>query len=151
VEPRRLVVEITETSVMVEPETATATLATLSEAGIRVSLDDFGSGYTSIDDVTRLPIALLKVDRSLVSQVCTPRGYALVSSMQLMGDALGVATVAEGVETVEELALVMAIGCTYVQGFLIGRPVAPADVDHGRRPHMDDELLARRAAERRDA
>jgi EAL domain-containing protein (putative c-di-GMP-specific phosphodiesterase class I) len=71
--------------------------------------------------------------------------------MQLMGDALGVATVAEGVETAEELALVMTIGCTYVQGFLIGRPVAAADVDHGRRPHMDDELLARRAAGRRDA
>jgi diguanylate cyclase (GGDEF)-like protein len=144
VDPGRLIVEITETSVMVEPETAAATLARLSEAGIRVSLDDFGSGYTSIDDVTRLPISLLKVDRSLVSKVRTERGHALVSSMQLMGDALGVATVAEGVETIEELALVTSIGCTYVQGFLIGRPVAASDIDHRRRTHRDDELPARR-------
>lgn len=144
----RLIVEITETAIMVGPDTAAATLGALAEAGVRVSLDDFGSGYTSIHDLTRLPVALLKVDRSLVAQVVGERGFALVWAMQLLGDAVGVQTVAEGVETPAELALVREIGCQYVQGYLLGRPVPASEVDHTRRSAVDDELGPRRRPNR---
>ena len=129
----RLIVEITETAVMVEPETAAATVTALADAGVRVSLDDFGSGYTSIHDLTHLQVSMLKVDRDLVSQVTTDRGYALVSAMRMLGDAVDVATVAEGVETLTELALVRDIGFQLAQGYLLGRPVPAAEVDHAPR------------------
>jgi diguanylate cyclase (GGDEF)-like protein len=140
----RLIVEITETAVMIEPDTANATLTGLTRAGIRVSLDDLGIGYTSIHDLTTLPVSLLMIDRSLVAQLTTDRGYALVSAMQLLGDAVGVRTVAEGVETPEELSLLRQIGCHFVQGYLLGRPVAATDVDHARRPQVDAHLDTRR-------
>ncbi len=140
----RLIVEITETAVMIEPDTASATLTGLTRAGIRVSLDDVGVGYTSIHDLTTLPVSLLMLDRSLVAQVATDRGYALVSAMQLLGEAVGVRTVAEGVETQAELALLRQIGCHFVQGYLLGRPVAAADVDHSRRPQVDAQPSTRR-------
>jgi EAL domain-containing protein (putative c-di-GMP-specific phosphodiesterase class I) len=128
--PSRLIVEVTETAVMSEPDIAAQCLRSLHSAGVRIAFDDFGTGYTSITDVQRLPIDLLKMDRGFVSATRTEQGRDLLGALYSLASALGVATIAEGVETPEELRLVQDLGGTYVQGYLLGRPVPAESVAH---------------------
>ena len=124
VEPQRLIVEVTETALFVDPDAAKMCLVTLHDAGIAVSIDDFGQGQTSLASLASLPIDELKIDRSFISQmVADPAHAAIVRSIIQLGHTLGLQVVAEGIETDAEHAHVLALGADVAQGFLIARPM----------------------------
>ena len=126
-EPSRLTVEVTETSLMADPERAAASLLEMSRAGVRISIDDFGSGQTSLGLLANLPIAELKIDRSFIQDIhVNPANAAIVRSMVELGHQLDLVVVAEGVETSDELDVVTATGCDVVQGYFYARPM-PSD------------------------
>jgi diguanylate cyclase (GGDEF)-like protein len=124
--PEQLALEITETALL-DPSTATAAaLAELKALGVRLVLDDFGTGYSSLSHLKRYPIDSLKVDRSFISEIEDAADSApIVEAVIGMGHALGLAVVAEGVETEAQVECLRALGCDFVQGYLLGRP-APA-------------------------
>ncbi len=119
--------EITETAIMREPELAAATLDRLARFGTRVVLDDFGVGYSSLGYLKRLPISVLKMDRSFIADVTeNPDAAALARGIIDLAEQLGIEVVAEGVETEAQAAFLTASHCAFVQGYLFARP-APAD------------------------
>jgi diguanylate cyclase (GGDEF)-like protein len=121
-DPRRLTVEITETAVMQQPDLARRLLTTLREWGVRIALDDFGTGHSSLSMLTRLPVDVIKIDRSFINRIVERDGAALVTSIVSLAGSLELSVIAEGVETVEQLELVRDLGCRYAQGFLFARP-----------------------------
>jgi len=127
VDPSKVVLEITETSFATDPARATALLHELHAAGVRVSLDDFGQGYTSLGSLGRLPVSELKIDRGFVVEMeHNAEHRAIVASVIQLGHQLGLTVVAEGVETIAVRDDLVALGCDTMQGFLFARPV-PAD------------------------
>ncbi len=124
--PDRLCLELTESIFVREPATAGARLARLADLGVRLAIDDFGTGYSSLTYLQNLPITELKIDRSFVARSGTERGASLVAAIVGIANALGLETVAEGIETPDERDLVARLGCTMGQGFLFSRPL-PAD------------------------
>jgi EAL domain-containing protein (putative c-di-GMP-specific phosphodiesterase class I) len=120
---RRLALEITEAVAVEDFETTVRHLEELRGIGCRIGLDDFGSGYSSLSYLHRLPVDFLKLDRELVSEVDTSDGaFQVVSSAVALGQALGVATVAEGIERPAQAEALARMGCLYGQGWLFGRP-----------------------------
>jgi diguanylate cyclase (GGDEF)-like protein len=127
VKATRLVLEITETSFATDPVRATGLLEELDAAGVRVSLDDFGQGYTSLGSLGHLPVSELKIDRGfVVAMQQNPEDRAIVASVIELGHQLGLIVVAEGVETEEVCADLRLLGCDTMQGYLFSPPV-PAD------------------------
>jgi diguanylate cyclase (GGDEF)-like protein len=125
--PRRVGLEITEQGILPDPDYAVDRLEALSALGLHLAIDDFGTGNASLGYLQRLPVDVVKVDRSfIVAAVDNPRSQAIVRAMAELAAALDLGCVAEGVETVEQLAAAVDAGCTYAQGFYFGRP-APAD------------------------
>lgn len=129
VPPGNLVLEVTE-SVMLDPEERLESdLATVREMGCVIALDDFGRGYSSLAYLSRLPVDILKLDREFVADIeGDPRLAALVATIVDLGRTLGMDVVAEGVETPGQLAALRDMGCGYVQGYLVGRPVPFAEL-----------------------
>ncbi len=124
-----LMIEVTESVLMDDDERLLAELAELSALGCIVSLDDFGKGYSSLAYLARLPVQVLKMDRGFVSGIeSDPRGAALVGSVVDLGRTLGMDVVAEGVETREQAEVLVRLGCRFLQGWLVGRPVPAADL-----------------------
>lgn len=124
VKASQLVLELTETSFATDPIRATALLEELSAAGVRVSLDDFGQGYTSLGSLGHLPVSELKIDRGfVVAMENSPEDRAIVASVIELGHQLGLSVVAEGVETEAVFADLRRLGCDTVQGYLFSRPV----------------------------
>ncbi|HET7228456.1 MAG TPA: EAL domain-containing protein [Longimicrobium sp.] len=126
IRPGLLRLEITESVVVDNLEAAAATLGRLRALGVRVYLDDFGTGYSSLSSLHRLPIDALKVDRSFVSRIGEGGGEQMVGTVATLARNLGVAVVAEGVETQAQLQAVRALGCEYAQGFLFSEGVDAA-------------------------
>jgi diguanylate cyclase (GGDEF)-like protein/PAS domain S-box-containing protein len=134
VAPERLHVEITETALVDASAEAIGEVREVADMGVSIALDDFGTGYSSLSLLRDLPISVVKIDRSFIAPIAEDRRTAaLVRSVVAMCNALGISTVAEGVETREQLALVTAFGCDHAQGYLFGLP-APQHVD---RPPLD--------------
>ncbi|RED31258.1 diguanylate cyclase/phosphodiesterase [Rhodopseudomonas thermotolerans] len=130
-DPRRLELEITESVMLDSRGNALAVLQQLRGLGVRVSLDDFGTGYSSLGYLRSFPFDKIKIDQSFVREASDDRGNrAIVRAIASLGASLGMATVAEGVETEDQLARVAADGCTEVQGYLISRPIPPGDIEH---------------------
>jgi diguanylate cyclase (GGDEF)-like protein len=126
VAPSLLKLELTESAVMADAEHALAMFARLKTLGVRVSLDDFGTGYSSLSYLRRLPIDTLKIDRSFVSQLdLYDDKRQIVEVVLMLARALGLETVAEGVETEAELGLLRELGSDFVQGYVYHRPLAP--------------------------
>ena len=120
-----LELEITESSAMQNPEATIQTLNALKSLGVRVSIDDFGMGYSSLSQLQRLPIDTLKIDRSFVRDISTDPGDAAIATAVItLAHSLRLKVVAEGVETQEQLAFLAAHNCDRVQGFLLSVPVA---------------------------
>ena len=118
-DPRALVLEITESATADDPETAIAQLESLRMLGVELSIDDFGTGYSSLSYLRRYPVQHLKVDRSFIAEVATnPEDHAIVSSVVNLAHSLGLHVIAEGVETTEQLDEIAAMGCDHAQGFL---------------------------------
>jgi diguanylate cyclase (GGDEF)-like protein len=124
VAPDRLIVEITETALFVDPDAARICLAVLHEAGVLLSIDDFGQGQTSLAYLAALPVDELKIDRAFISRVTGDATHAaIVRAIVQLGHTLGLRVVAEGVEEQAEYAHVVALGADIAQGFLIARPM----------------------------
>jgi EAL domain-containing protein (putative c-di-GMP-specific phosphodiesterase class I)/CHASE2 domain-containing sensor protein len=125
--PERLTIEVTETAAMADPEAAIAALEAWRALGAGVSIDDFGTGQSSLGYIRTLPATELKIDRSFVADIETsPRNAIMVRSTVAMAHELGLEVVAEGVEDEACLDALRAMGCDLAQGYFIGRP-QPAD------------------------
>ncbi len=124
---RCLEIEITETALMRDLDRSSEMLYRLRDEGVLVSIDDFGTGYSSLSYLSRLPIACLKIDRSFVSGL--RRSRTMLNAIIAMAKALGLRTVAEGVESGEQRAEVVARGCDELQGYLTGRPVPATEFE----------------------
>ena len=127
--PARLLgLEITETTIMEDPDRALEVLTQLADAGIRLSIDDFGTGYSSLAYLKVLPVHELKIDRVFVAALTTSeRDRVIVDSTVALGARLGLEVVAEGVEDEDTLAALAALGCQQAQGYYFSRPV-PAEM-----------------------
>jgi EAL domain-containing protein (putative c-di-GMP-specific phosphodiesterase class I) len=125
--PARLLrLEVTETAVMANPALAMETLTGLHELGVRLSIDDYGTGYSSMAYLKRLPVDELKVDRSFVLNMTSNDNDAiLVRSAIDLGHNLGLTVVAEGVEGAEHVAALRELGCDVAQGYHFARPMPP--------------------------
>ncbi len=122
--PERLHLEITETALITASATLARELRELSELGVRIALDDFGTGYSSLSLLRQFPVDLVKIDRSFIEPVLSERSaYAIVKAVLGMCRDMGLPTVAEGIETTEQLDLLRELGCSHGQGYLFGRPV----------------------------
>lgn len=123
--PHRLSIEILESVVAVsDDDIITRNVTMLSELGCRIDLDDFGTGHASITNIRRLAVNRIKIDRSFVMKVDKdPEQQKLVSAILMMGDQLGLDTLAEGVETDSEHTMLAQLGCAHIQGYGIGRPM----------------------------
>jgi len=127
--PGDLELEITERLLMQDQPEIMTKLTALSDMGVTLSVDDFGTGYSSLSYLKRFPVASLKVDRSFVRDVNTdPEDAALIAAIVAMADGLGLATVAEGVESFDQLQFLRQHACKSAQGFYISRPLPPEDV-----------------------
>jgi diguanylate cyclase (GGDEF)-like protein/PAS domain S-box-containing protein len=134
IDPHYLTIEVTESTAMADGDSGFRALREFSSEGIRVAIDDFGTGYSSLEQLRRMPVDIVKVDRSFVSGMADdPTDRALVAAVVGMGRALKLAVVAEGVELPEEAEALLELGCHIGQGFLFAKPL-PAEAM--------DELLA---------
>jgi diguanylate cyclase (GGDEF)-like protein/PAS domain S-box-containing protein len=125
VDPEALTIEVTESTAMADHETGFRALRDLSEEGLRVAIDDFGTGYSSLDQLRRMPVDVIKVDRSFVSAMSDGESdRELVAAVVGMGRALKLTVIAEGIETDEQAAVLRELGCDLGQGFLFARPLS---------------------------
>ena len=123
----RLIVEITESALIENLETAASIVAELKQMGCKLALDDFGTGYSSLLHLQALPFDKLKVDRSFVSSMTEKReSRKIVSAVVVLGQSIGLATVAEGIETQEQAEMMLWLRCDLGQGYFYGRPI-PAE------------------------
>ncbi|CAA9276356.1 MAG: Sensory box/GGDEF family protein [uncultured Blastococcus sp.] len=141
--PEQLVIELTETSVAEDPARAAAQFAALRVSGVEVSIDDFGAGFSSLGQLVNIPTGVLKIDRSLVAGVegRSSQSAAAIAAVAGLAAALGMRSLAEGVETASQLRLAGELGCTFAQGYYIARPMPAPDVE----PWMADHAVRRPA------
>jgi diguanylate cyclase (GGDEF)-like protein/PAS domain S-box-containing protein len=133
IDPAMLVLEVTESALMADAEVALAVVNELKSFGVRIAIDDFGIGYSSLLYLKRFPVDILKIDRSFVRGLAVEHDdRAIVQSVVELGHAFGIATVAEGVETPEQLSILQDLGCTFGQGWLWSRAVPADDVTRTR-------------------
>jgi diguanylate cyclase (GGDEF)-like protein/PAS domain S-box-containing protein len=122
--PDRLHLEITESALVEASPAAIKEVREVADLGVQIALDDFGTGYSSLSLLRDLPVSTVKIDRSFVAPIASDRSArAIVRSVIGLCQELGITTVAEGIETQEQLTSVRALGCTYGQGYLLGRPL----------------------------
>ncbi|HWX74834.1 MAG TPA: GGDEF domain-containing phosphodiesterase, partial [Solirubrobacteraceae bacterium] len=137
--PADLELEITEDTLMQDPNRALAVIARVSEMGVTFSLDDFGTGYSCLAQLKRLPVRSLKIDRSFVMNMTnSAEDASIVRSAIQLGHSLNLRVVAEGIESPEHLKQLEDFGCDVAQGFHLGRPVPPEDIPgwlHALRAH----------------
>lgn len=128
--PGSLVLEITESVLMQETETSLSRLEELKSLGVRVALDDFGTGYSSLSYLRTLPVDLLKIDRSFISGLSAGNDvHRLLEAIVALGETLGLDSIAEGVEELEELVALRTIGCRMGQGFYFAKPMPVGDLE----------------------
>ena len=127
--PRRLEIEITESSFLHATEDLLVQLAELKKAGVSISLDDFGTGYSSFAYLAKFPVDKIKVDRMFLRQIVdASASRSVVRSVQVLAEGLGMKVLCEGVETAEQYEMVREIGCAQIQGFYFGKPQSAADI-----------------------
>lgn len=130
IEPRSLVLEITESSLMSEGADIDTAVSVLREFGVQFAVDDFGTGYSSLTYLKRFPVQVLKVDREFVDGVPTDSGdVVIVNAVVGLANALGLRCVAEGVEEPAQADYLRSIGCSHAQGYMYARPMTPQDTD----------------------
>ena len=128
VAPEFLELELTESVAMHDPQGAISIMEDLHQLGVRMSIDDFGTGYSSLSYLKKFKVSKLKIDRSFVRDIHTdPEDRAIVSAVIGMAQQLGMSTIAEGVETAEQLAFLRAQGCCEVQGYFFAKPMPAAE------------------------
>lgn len=129
--PQCLELEITESTIMQNPEEAKRTLLELKGAGIRIAIDDFGTGYSSLNYLRQLPVDALKIDMSFIKNVVSNSNDAvIVKTIIAMAHSLNLRVIAEGVENEQQLAFLQEHGCDEMQGFLLSPPLPPEEASH---------------------
>jgi EAL domain-containing protein (putative c-di-GMP-specific phosphodiesterase class I) len=127
----RVTLELTESAIVQDPDRIARIMHALKDQGATLAMDDFGTGYSNLAYLQKLPIDLLKIDRSFVSGMLADRDkVAIVRAILSLSHALGMQTTAEGIETNELAQTLAALGCTYGQGFLYARPLDTAEAFH---------------------
>lgn len=125
----KLVLEVTESALMTDPGSATERLERLRQLGVSIAVDDFGTGYSSLVYLKRLPVSVLKIDRSFIEQVTTdPDSLAIAKTIVELARGLGLRTIAEGIETQEQADAMCSLGCVSGQGYLWSAAVSPEDL-----------------------
>jgi EAL domain-containing protein (putative c-di-GMP-specific phosphodiesterase class I) len=128
-QPSTVVVEITESTAMADPDRTQKILSELHAWGLKLAVDDFGTGYSSLSRLKHLPVDVLKIDRSFIHDVDTDQDLAsMVKAMIDLAHNLGMTPLAEGVETQGELGFLVRQGCPLAQGYLFARPLAAAEI-----------------------
>jgi diguanylate cyclase (GGDEF)-like protein/PAS domain S-box-containing protein len=128
IDPSCLELEITESTIMHDPERAIATLKRLKDMGVKISIDDFGKGYSSLDNLRRLPFDILKIDILFTAKIVeNAEDRAIVKAIIAMARSLRLKVIAEGVETKEQLVVLRELGCDEAQGYLFSRAVPAAE------------------------
>jgi diguanylate cyclase (GGDEF)-like protein len=123
-DPGTLTLEITETRLMDDPDTAAKRLASLKELGVRIAIDDFGTGYSSLDYLRKFPLDAIKIDRSFISGIAiSSESAAIVQTLIQLGKTLGLEVLGEGIEEPDQLRRLQREQCDLGQGFLLGRPL----------------------------
>jgi len=129
VPPEKLILEVTETTAMSNPDESVRVLTELTNAGVQASIDDFGTGYSSLLYLKRLPACELKIDRAFVRELCKEGEDAtIVSAIVALAKTLNLKVVAEGVEREEQQAFLTELGCNTLQGYLLGKPVSAESI-----------------------
>ncbi len=129
VDPASLILEVTETTAMRDPDTSLKILQEIHSIGVRISIDDFGTGYSSLLYLKRLPAGELKIDRGFVRELAKGNeDAAIISAIVALGRSLNLEIVAEGVETLAQQEFLTSLGCDSLQGFLLGRPMPPDEL-----------------------
>ena len=123
IDPKQVNFEITETFFDNIGEIMDNNIRRIRELGYAFSLDDYGTGYSNIQRVSRLPFAIIKIDKSLIDIIGTPDGYAIIKNTINMMKDINKQIVAEGVETKETLEMLEELGCDYIQGFYFSKPL----------------------------
>jgi EAL domain-containing protein (putative c-di-GMP-specific phosphodiesterase class I) len=127
--PERLVLEITENHLLLDIESAKARLERLRGLGVQIALDDFGTGYSSLSYLRSLPVTMVKMDRLFIQGLASPGpATPLVEAILRFGQGLALDVIAEGIETEEQLTILLDLGCTLGQGFLLSHPRPEADL-----------------------
>jgi len=130
IQPEWIKLEITESSVMAEPESALGIIQRLHELGYRFSIDDFGTGYSSLAYLKRLPLTEIKIDKAFVMDILNSENdAAIVKATINLGHNLGLMVTAEGVENKEIMTQLMEYGCDVAQGYFLSKPVSVQDFD----------------------
>ena len=144
IDPRLLSIEITESTAMSDPATTIAVLRKLKTLGVQSAIDDFGTGYSSLSYLKQLPADTLKIDRSFVHDITSdPNDRGIAKAIIDLGHSLSMKITAEGVEDAEQLAILEAMGCEQLQGWLFAKAMPADDVT---RMLLEGELPARRSA-----
>ncbi|MGH2736384.1 MAG: EAL domain-containing protein, partial [Actinomycetota bacterium] len=124
-EPERLILELTESGLMQDTSATHDMLQELKSLGVRIAIDDFGIGYSSLSYLRRFPIDILKIDRTFVDAIGdSPEDSTLARAIVTLGSSLGLDVVAEGVERADQMAWLRDLGCEMGQGFFFSRPMA---------------------------
>jgi diguanylate cyclase (GGDEF)-like protein len=140
-DPQHLELELTETSILQDPDQATRTLIAFKQMGLQISLDDFGTGYSSLSYLMKLPIDKLKIDKSFIQHMkADTSGASIVSAIIAMAHSLELSVIAEGVELEEHMQLLRKMHCDMVQGYFIARPLPASEFEE-----MFADSLKRRA------
>ena len=143
VDPGRLELELTESAVMTDPGRAQALLTRLHAFGIRIAIDDFGTGYSSLGYLKRLPVDVIKIDRSFVMDMGNDvSAYQIVKATVGLGRDLGLTTVAEGVESQADWNRLVMLGCDLAQGYYLTRPLPVEDCTAWLVEHLEGGVLA---------
>lgn len=130
INPLNLCLELTESMLMLQPETNIQLLHAIRRTGVKVALDDFGTGFSSLSYLRQLPLDLLKIDRSFVIDIQTREGLAICEALNALANRLGLKIIAEGIETPAQFAAIHAVGCDWMQGYLIARPIPAQQANH---------------------
>jgi EAL domain-containing protein (putative c-di-GMP-specific phosphodiesterase class I) len=126
--PGALILEVTENILIDDSDRAMVALADLKELGVRLALDDFGTGFSSLSYLRRLPIDIVKIDRSFIADVRPPFDATITAAVTNLAHILGLSVTAEGVETNDQRDAVRAIGCECAQGYFYSRPMPSAEI-----------------------
>jgi len=130
-QPSRLELEITESGIIADQQNALRVIRQLKQLGVRIAMDDYGTGYSSLTTLQNFPFDKIKIDRAFINGVTTNRqSAAIVRSTIILADSLGIPVLAEGVEREEHMAFLLKEGCPQVQGYLFGRPMPLSEISH---------------------
>jgi EAL domain-containing protein (putative c-di-GMP-specific phosphodiesterase class I) len=129
IDPSSLVLEITETAIMSDPQAIAKKLEAIKNLGVSVAIDDFGTGYSSLAYLRQFPIDILKIDRSFIANMKSDESAALIRTLVQLGKQLGLRTLAEGIEDQDQYERLQQEDCDSGQGFMLARPLSVAAVE----------------------